>query len=83
MRPVANLIPVENVELALEWYKKAFPTAVERVIDGFTFLQVAGFALELVQADEKVGPGKLGSVTYWQVDDLDSEIARFQTLGST
>lgn len=82
MKPVANMIHVENVALAMSWYKKAFPLAVERKIGGFLYLDLNGFSLELVAADEKVGSGKFGSVTYWEVEDLESEISRFKDLGS-
>jgi len=83
MKPIANLVHVPDVEAALTWYKLAFKEAIERVIDDFVVLDVNGFAIELVNADEKVSAGKCGSVTYWFVDDLEAEIARFMELGST
>lgn len=83
MKPIANLIHVENVKAAINWYKRAFPGSVLRELDGFEFLDINGFALELVLADEKVSSGKSGSVTYWEVRDLDAEISRFMALGST
>ena len=83
MKPIANLIHVENVEHALNWYKAAFPESSFRTMGGFTFLDVNGFALELVPADAKVSSGKSGSVTYWEVDDLELEILRFKKLGSS
>lgn len=82
MLPVANLIHVSDVEAALRWYQLAFPRAKLRDIDGFVCLDVDGFLLELVAADEKVCSGKAGSVTYWGVTDLDSEILRFKALGA-
>ena len=85
MKPVANLIHVEDVEdvdFAMKWYKKAFPLAVERKIGKFVYLDLNGFSLELVVADEKVGSGKFGSVTYWEVEDLEAEISRFKGFGS-
>ncbi len=83
MKPIANLIHVDDVEQGLEWYKKAFPDSVKKTVDGFTFLDVDGFSLEIVAADRKVGSGKSGSVTYWEVANLNSEIRRFELLGST
>jgi predicted enzyme related to lactoylglutathione lyase len=82
MKPVANLVHVPDVEAALAWYKLAFENAIERVFDDLVVLDVNGFAIELVNADEKVSAGKSGSVTYWSVDDLEAEIARFSELGS-
>lgn len=83
MKPIANLIHATNVELAFQWYKRAFPQAIEKTSGDFTYLDVAGFALEIVHADEKVSAGRAGSVTYWAVNDLNSEISRFTALGST
>jgi predicted enzyme related to lactoylglutathione lyase len=82
MKPIANMIHVGNVNQALSWYKAAFPGSVLRDVDGFTFLEMNGFALELVLADIKVGSGKSGSVTYWEVKDLELEMLRFKSLGS-
>ncbi|MDN3650034.1 glyoxalase/bleomycin resistance/dioxygenase family protein [Reinekea marina] len=82
MKPIANLIHVEDLKLGLDWYQKAFPDAIVRTIDDFTFLEVNGFALELVLADEKVGSGKSGSVTYWLVESLEYEMERFKSIGS-
>jgi len=83
MKPIANLIHVGNVEQALDWYRQAFPESTICQTEGFTFLDVNGFALELVLADTKVGSGKCGSVTYWEVSDLESEISRFKAIGSS
>lgn len=82
MKPIANLIHVEDVDFAMSWYRKAFPLAVERKVGEFLYLDLDGFSLELVAADEKVGSGKFGSVTYWEVEDLETEILRFKELGS-
>ncbi|EAR08895.1 VOC family protein [Reinekea blandensis] len=82
MKPIANLIHVGDVSNGLDWYRKAFPMAIVKNIDDFTFLEVNGFALEIVPADEKVGSGKYGSVTYWEVVSLEHEIERFKELGS-
>lgn len=82
MKLVANLIHVNDVEAGLRWYQRAFPSAELRDIDGFVCLDVGGFLLELVAADEKVCSGKAGTVSYWGVTDLNSEILRFKSLGS-
>tara|TARA_R110001606_G_C15329957_1_gene645450 strand:- start:349 stop:729 length:381 start_codon:yes stop_codon:yes gene_type:complete len=82
MKPVANLVHVDNVEESISWYKHAFIGAVERNIDGFVILDLNGFSIEIVPADEKVNSGKSGSVTYWSVENLNSEITRFKGLGS-
>jgi len=82
MKPVANLVAVNNIESALKWYQQAFPKSKLTQSNGFVFLDVDGFALELVPEDEKVASGKFGTVTYWAVSDLNAEIVRFGALGS-
>jgi predicted enzyme related to lactoylglutathione lyase len=82
MKPIANLIHVSDIKKGLVWYRKAFPNSIVKEVNGFTFLDVNGFSLEMVLADEKVGSGKNGSVTYWEVTNLKFEILRFNKIGS-
>ncbi|HIF5693401.1 TPA: glyoxalase/bleomycin resistance/dioxygenase family protein [Vibrio parahaemolyticus] len=84
MNPAAILVHVPNVEKGLEWYKKAFPEAVpmnDSEFD-FTVLSLNGFSLEVVQADDKVGAGKFGTVLYWSVASLPAALSHFETLGA-
>ena len=85
MNPIAVLIYVQNVELGLERYRKAFPAAIPiyHPRSAFTVLELEGFSLEIVQADEKVGAGKKGTVVYWSVDDFRQALRHFQSLGAT
>ncbi|WP_431685605.1 VOC family protein [Hahella sp. NBU794] len=80
--PTAILIHVNDIEAGLAWYKKAFPSARERCVDGFRYLDVEGFHIEIVWADAKVPAGKAGTVLYWSVGNLADEIERFLALGS-
>lgn len=84
MFPTAVLVHVPDVEKGLEWYRKAFPDAVEIYHQQFDFrvLSVNGFSLEVVQADEKVGSGKSGTVLYWSVEDLAIALDHFEGLGA-
>ncbi|TVU78836.1 glyoxalase/bleomycin resistance/dioxygenase family protein [Vibrio tasmaniensis] len=84
MIPTAILIHVQNVALGIEWYQKAFPTAesVYHPSFDFTVLNLNGFSLEIVQADEKVGSGKCGTVLYWSVNNLDKALDHFEELGA-
>ncbi|HHE0547418.1 TPA: glyoxalase/bleomycin resistance/dioxygenase family protein [Vibrio parahaemolyticus] len=70
MTPSAILVHVPDVAKGLEWYKKAFPEAVPIYHPDFDFtvLDLNGFSLEIVQADEKVGTGKNG-LSMCQVED--------------
>lgn len=85
LNPIAVLIHVPDVELGLEWYRKAFPVAtlIYHPSSAFTALELEGFSLEIVQADEKVGAGKKGTVVYWSVDDFQQALRHFQSLGAT
>ncbi|QUJ66241.1 glyoxalase/bleomycin resistance/dioxygenase family protein [Photobacterium sp. GJ3] len=84
MVPSAVLVHVSDVAKGLEWYQKAFPEAVPIYHQDFDFtvLDLNGFSIELVQADEKVGSGKHGTVIYWSVDDLSATLAHFESLGA-
>ena len=84
MTPSAVLVHVPDVAKGLEWYKKAFPEAVPIYHPEFDFtvLDLNSFSLEIVQADEKVGSGKNGTVIYWSVDSLSVALARFEALGA-
>ncbi|MBF9000647.1 VOC family protein [Vibrio nitrifigilis] len=84
MNPIAILIHVPNVAQGLAWYKKAFPSAIPIYYSDsdFTALDLDGFSLEIVQADEKVGAGKYGTVLYWSVLELDATLKHFESLGA-
>ncbi|MGL1138416.1 VOC family protein [Vibrio parahaemolyticus] len=84
MIPSAVLVHVPDVAKGLEWYKKAFPEAVPIYHSDFDFtvLDLNGFSLEIVEADEKVGTGKNGTVIYWSVDNLPAALAHFEALGA-
>ena len=84
MKPSAVMIHVADLSIALDWYKKAFPNAVDtgRASENFIQLQISGFLIELVKSDEKVCSGKAGTILYWLVKDLKTEIERFLLLGS-
>ncbi|TQP19207.1 MULTISPECIES: glyoxalase/bleomycin resistance/dioxygenase family protein [Vibrio] len=84
MTPAAVLIHVPNVEQGLSWYQKAFSDAkpVYHSDFDFTVLDLNGFSIEIVQADEKVGSGKNGTVLYWSVNNLSKSLACFEALGA-
>ncbi len=45
-------------------------------------MKIGNIQLEIVTADEKVAAGAAGTVIYWSVDDLDTAIAHFATIGA-
>lgn len=84
MTPTAILVHVPDVKLGLSWYQKAFPLAIPQYLADFDFtiLDINGFSLEIIQADDKVGAGKSGTVLYWSVDSLEASLAHFESLGA-
>ncbi|NAW66666.1 glyoxalase/bleomycin resistance/dioxygenase family protein [Photobacterium halotolerans] len=84
MTPSALLVHVPDVQAGLDWYRNAFPQAKPVYIEAFDFtvLDINGFSLEIVQADEKVSAGKKGTVLYWSVPCLQTAIAHFLGLGA-
>ncbi|ASP38554.1 glyoxalase/bleomycin resistance/dioxygenase family protein [Bacterioplanes sanyensis] len=84
MTPAALLVHVPDIELGLDWYQRAFPTAKARFLPEFDFtvLDIGGFSLEIVQADDKVGSGKHGVVLYWLTQDWHATLKHFSDLGA-
>ena len=80
----AVLVHVSDVQAGLDWYQRAFPSALRRRIDEFDFeyLAVGDVSLELVPADEKVSSGAAGSVVYWPVPDFEAALAHFESIGA-
>lgn len=84
MKPAAILIHVPDVTAGLAWYQLAFPQATPVFLEAFDFtvLDLNSFSLEIVQADEKVGSGKQGTVLYWSVPVLQDALDHFRSLGA-
>ena len=84
LKPIAVLIHVPDVNIGLQWYQKAFPMATVTYLpeSNFTVLSMDGFMLEIVQADEKVGVGKSGTVLYWSVENINISLDFFHSIGA-
>ena len=82
----AVMIHASDVDAALDWYSRAFPAARRKVIAShdkeFECLELDGIQIEIVPADEKVASGAAGSVVYWAVDDFETELKHFQSIGA-
>lgn len=80
---ISILIHVPDWRVATEWYAAAFEqaTRIRHEPDDFGHLDVAGVALEIVNADNKVASGAAGSVVYWRVGDLQQQLQRLEKLG--
>ncbi len=81
------MIHASDVDAALDWYSRAFPTSRRKVIashdKAFECLELEGIQLEIVPADGKVASGAAGSVVYWTVPDFDAALNHFQSVGAT
>lgn len=84
LKPIAILVHVPDISVGLEWYKKAFPMATATYLPEFDFtvLTIGEFMIEIVQADEKVGVGKSGTVLYWSVENINDSIEHFSSFGA-
>ncbi|NRA18551.1 MAG: glyoxalase/bleomycin resistance/dioxygenase family protein [Oceanospirillaceae bacterium] len=85
MKPIALLVYVCDVKAGLAWYQKAFPEAKAVYLEefDFTIVNLHGFSLEIVQADNNVGSGKEGTVLYWSVPLLEVALNHFIELGAS
>ena len=84
MIPCAVLVHVPEVKAGSLWYQQAFTEAkVQYKSDKLTVLKLRDFSIEIVEADEKVGSGKNGTVLYWSVNSLTATVSHLQSLGAT
>ena len=83
-RIAAVMIHVSNINEALAWYERVFPSAQRSSTDEeeFESLLVGEVRLELVLADQKVSSGPSGSVVYWQFPHFEEAFQRFQAAGA-
>jgi predicted enzyme related to lactoylglutathione lyase len=81
---VAVMVHVPSISEALAWYERVFPNALRSSIaeEEFEFLLVGEVRLELVLADQKVSSGPSGSVVYWQFQQFEEALQRFQAAGA-
>ena len=68
---------VSDREQAAAWYAKFFGTTLTYLDDDRVFFVRTGYQdIWFHQADEKVGSGSAGQVSYWKVNDFDTVIQR-------
>ncbi len=80
----AVMVHVPDWREGFDWYLKAFSTA--RIIEvpelKWSYLEVDGVGIEVVNADSKVGVGTAGTVTYWWTRDFNKRLAELESLGA-
>ncbi|MDV6167231.1 VOC family protein [Flavobacterium sp. DG1-102-2] len=71
---------VSDIDLAKEWYAKAFGTAPYFDEPFYVGFNISGYELGL-QPDESIKGDNV--VTYWGVDDIQNQYEHFISLGAT
>lgn len=74
------IYPVGDLEKAKSWFTEVFGVAPYFDQPFYVGFAVGGFELGLLPDGT---PGTAGSVVYWGVDDIDSEVTRITALGAT
>lgn len=72
--------PVRDLAKAKGWFTEVLGVAPYFDQPFYVGFSVGGFELGLVPDGE---PGTQGSIAYWGVDDIESEVARIVGLGAT
>ena len=73
---------VPDMNDAKAWYSKAFKTEPYFDEAFYVGFNIKGFELGLLPQQEGEKPGVGGVTSYWRVDDLDKEIAYFESIGA-
>ena len=71
--------PVADLAAAKDWYSKVFGVAPYFDQPFYAGFNIGGFELGLIPDGT---PGTAGSMVYWGVDDIESEVARITALGA-
>ena len=74
------IYPVTDLDRAKQWYGQVFSATPYFDQPFYVGFSIAGFELGLVPDGT---PGSQGSITYWGVDDIESELARIVGLGGS
>jgi len=78
-----TIYKVDNLTEAVEWYTKAFETAPYFNEPFYVGFNIGGYELGLLPDEDSATSLKTGNVvTYWGVDDIESEFKRFTDLGA-
>lgn len=80
----AIMVHVSDWRAGLDWYRLAFAGAIEipSLSDEYGLLDYQGVAIEVVPAAEKVSTGPAGSVVYWTVENFNTSLQYFLSIGA-
>ena len=78
-----TIYKVSDLDRAKAWYAEAF--GVQPYFDQSTYVgfNVAGYELGLMPDDTAPGDKTPNVLSYWGVEDIEAEVARFKALGAT
>jgi len=77
-----TIYAVADLALARNWYARAFGVTPYFDQPFYVGFNVGGYELGL-NPDVSAGTGPGGTVAYWGVDDIDTAVAHFTSLGAT
>ena len=78
-----TIYKVSDLDAAKQWYAKAFETQPYFDEPFYAGFNIAGYELGLI-ADDMAGDKKTTNVlSYWGVENIVDEVARFTKLGAT
>jgi len=78
-----TIYKVSDLQSATQWYTDAFQTPPYFNEPFYVGFEIAGYELGL-QPEENAASNKIESVlTYWGVEDIETEYQRFLDLGAT
>jgi predicted enzyme related to lactoylglutathione lyase len=77
-----TIYKVNDINEAKEWYAKAFQTQPYFDQPFYVGFNVAGFELGLMPDDTPASDKTTNVLTYWGVENIGSEVAKFLDLGA-
>ncbi|RXJ74172.1 glyoxalase [Veronia nyctiphanis] len=73
----------DDIHKAAKWYAELLGSEVEYENPDYAFVRGAEMIFGFHPVDEKNNPGRDGSVTYWEIDDITSAISTLTSMGAT
>ena len=78
-----TIYKVDNLEMAKSWYSKVFKTEPYFDEPFYVGFNIKGYELGLMQQDYPGNKKTENILTYWGVEDIDTEYKRLISLGAT
>ena len=79
---VTYAVQSDDFKKATTWYEAAFKTAPYYQSDFYMGFNIGGYELGILPYNEPPTPKSNQSVAYWRVNDIQSAVEHFQSLGA-